>query len=108
MIAPRIAKPTVGVVDEYCERYRDLFVEVRSFEAFKHLHVGMISEAKRKSLPAIAKVRGHVVFETEKLLPGLNHDHPIRCKERMYLIRIVVCAVANHATRVEVAKNVCT
>ena len=58
MIAPRIAKATVGFVDEYCERYRDLFVEVRSFEAFKHLHVGMISEAKRKSLPAIAKVTG--------------------------------------------------
>jgi SRSO17 transposase len=58
MVAPRIAKPTVRFVDEYCEHYRDLFVEVRSFEAFKHLHLGMISEAKRKSLPAIAKVTG--------------------------------------------------
>ena len=58
MIAPRRAKPTVRFVDDYCERYRDLFIEVRSFEAFKHLHLGMISEAKRKSLPAIAKVTG--------------------------------------------------
>ena len=38
--------------------YQDLFAEVKSFEAFKHLHVGMISEVKRKSLPTIAKVTG--------------------------------------------------
>ncbi|MBD1916446.1 transposase, partial [Phormidium sp. FACHB-77] len=53
-----MAKPTVRFVDDYCESYRNLFAEVRSFEAFKHLHVGMISEVKRKSLPAIAKVTG--------------------------------------------------
>ena len=58
MVAPRRAKPTVRFVDDYCEMYQDLFAEVRSFEAFKHLHIGMISEAKRKSLPAIAKVVG--------------------------------------------------
>src|SRR4028118_253867 len=34
------------------------FGEVRSFEAFKHLHVGMISPIKRKTLPEIAKVVG--------------------------------------------------
>ena len=58
MTAPRAAQPTVGFVDEYCASYQDLFVEVRAFEAFKHLHLGMISEIKRKSLPAIAKVTG--------------------------------------------------
>ena len=31
---------------------------MRSFEAFKYLHVGMISDIKRKSLPAIAKIVG--------------------------------------------------
>lgn len=34
------------------------FGEVRSFEAFKFLHLGMISDIKRKSLPAIARVVG--------------------------------------------------
>lgn len=34
------------------------FHKARSFEAFKHLHLGMISDIKRKSLPAIAKVAG--------------------------------------------------
>jgi SRSO17 transposase len=38
--------------------YAGLFPEVRSFEAFKLLHLGMISEIKRKSLPAIVKAVG--------------------------------------------------
>jgi SRSO17 transposase len=58
MVEPRPATPTVAFVDEYCRWYQSLFPEVRSFEAFKFLHVGMISELKRKSLPAIAKVVG--------------------------------------------------
>lgn len=58
MIAPREARPTVKFVDEYCEDYRKLFPEVRSFEAFKQLQVGIVSEIKRKTLPAIAKVVG--------------------------------------------------
>jgi SRSO17 transposase len=45
-------------VDEYCQLYEGLFPEVRSYEAFKLLHLGMISEIKRKSLPAIAKAVG--------------------------------------------------
>jgi SRSO17 transposase len=45
-------------VDEYCQLYEGLFPEVRSFEAFKFLHLGMISEIKRKSLPAIARAVG--------------------------------------------------
>ncbi|MBW4434716.1 MAG: IS701 family transposase [Pelatocladus maniniholoensis HA4357-MV3] len=36
----------------------NIFPEVRSFESFKYLHVGMISQIKRKSLPEIAKVVG--------------------------------------------------
>lgn len=58
MLEPRIAKPTVSFIDDYCALYRSLFPEVRSFEAFKHLHVGMIADIKRKSLPAIARVVG--------------------------------------------------
>lgn len=58
MVEPRPAKPTVEFIDEYCQWYQSLFAEVRSFEAFKQLHLGLISEAKRKSLPAIARVSG--------------------------------------------------
>jgi SRSO17 transposase len=54
----REAQPTVGFIDEYCAGYKDLFPEVRSYECFKYLHLGIISEIKRKSLPEIAKVVG--------------------------------------------------
>ena len=58
MSKARQAIPTVTFVDEYCRLYQDLFPDVRSFEHFKFLHVGMLSEIKRKTLPAIAKVAG--------------------------------------------------
>lgn len=44
MVEPREAAETIKFVDDYCEWYRTLFPEVRSFEAFKYLHVGMISD----------------------------------------------------------------
>jgi SRSO17 transposase len=58
MTAPRDPKPTVTFIDTYCTYYRDLFPEVRSFENFKALHLGMLSDIKRKTLPEIAKVAG--------------------------------------------------
>ncbi len=58
MSKAREAIPTVTFIDEYCQLYQDLFPDVRSFEHFKYLHVGMLSEIKRKTLPAIAKVGG--------------------------------------------------
>ncbi len=58
MDKPRAARPTIKFIDEYCDFYRNLFPEVRSFEAFKHLHVGMISPIKRKTIPKIALVAG--------------------------------------------------
>lgn len=58
MTQARAAKPTVAFVDEYCQLYQDLFPDVRSFEHFKHVMIGMLSEIKRKTLPAIAKATG--------------------------------------------------
>jgi SRSO17 transposase len=52
MFEPTEARTTIKFVDDYCEWYRKLFPEVRSFEAFKYLHIGMISDIKRKTLPA--------------------------------------------------------
>ncbi len=53
---PRDAQPTVALIDEYCAEYKGLFKEVRNYECFKYLHLGIISPIKRKSLPEIAKV----------------------------------------------------
>jgi len=58
MTEPRPASPTVKFVDDYCQWYQPIFPEVRSFEAFKNLHIGMLADIKRKSLPAIARVAG--------------------------------------------------
>jgi len=52
----RDAHPTVAIIDEYCAEYKDLFKEVRNYECFKYLHLGIMSSIKRKSLPEIAKV----------------------------------------------------
>jgi SRSO17 transposase len=58
MVEPRQPVLTVKFIDEYCQIYQNIFPEVRSFEAFKYLHIGMISDIKRKTLPSIAKVIG--------------------------------------------------
>ena len=58
MSKARQAIPTVAFIDEYGRLYQDVFPDVRSFEHFKFLHVGMLSDIKRKTLPAIAKVAG--------------------------------------------------
>lgn len=58
MFEEREPTPTIKFIDDYCQWYRKLFPEVRSYEAFKYIHVGMLSELKRKSLPEIARIVG--------------------------------------------------
>jgi SRSO17 transposase len=58
MSMPRDPKATGGFVDHYCAYYRTLFADVRSFEQFTALHVGVSAELPRKTLPAIARAVG--------------------------------------------------
>ena len=67
MVKPRSPQLTVKCVDTYSELYRDLFIEVRAYESFKYLQLGLISDLKRKSLPAIAKAVGKTNAQ------GLHH-----------------------------------
>lgn len=46
MIAPKQAKQTFPLIDEYCEYYKNLFSEVKSYEDFKNIQTGMLSEIK--------------------------------------------------------------
>jgi SRSO17 transposase len=55
---PRTPETTIPLVDQYCAYYQDLFPDVRSYESFTLLHLGIISNIKRKSLPELAKVVG--------------------------------------------------
>ena len=54
----RDAQSTVSLIDQYCDSYKELFPEVRSYECFKYIHQGIVSPIKKKSLPEIAKVVG--------------------------------------------------
>src|SRR5690242_16139241 len=59
MTARKAPTTTVTFVDQYCSFYQDLFsADIRSYQYFKHLHLGLISELPRKSLPAIARAVG--------------------------------------------------
>lgn len=58
MIEQREPVATVGFIDEYCQVYRPWFADVRNFENFKFLHLGMLSEVPHKSLPAISRLVG--------------------------------------------------
>lgn len=49
------AAATVTFIDEYCQLYEDVFPDVWSFEHFKQIQIGMLSEIKRKTLRAIGK-----------------------------------------------------
>ena len=53
---PRTPEETVPIIDDYCQFYQSLFSDVRNYEYFKYLHLGLISSIPRKSLPQISKV----------------------------------------------------
>lgn len=58
MVKPRPASQSLQIVDNYCQRYKKLFPDVRSYEAFRDLHLGLLSDIKRKSFPALAAILG--------------------------------------------------
>lgn len=58
MSLPRPAQPTLAFIDAYCQPFRPLFDDVRSFEHFKALHAGLLSELPRKTPPALARFLG--------------------------------------------------
>src|SRR6516164_6774818 len=55
MTRVREATPTVACIDAYCAHYRSVFHNVRHFEQFTQLILGLVAETKRKSLPRLAK-----------------------------------------------------
>ena len=55
MTNPREPTHTVAFVDAYCAHYRAVFTNVRHFEQFTPLQLGLLAETKRKSLPRLAR-----------------------------------------------------
>ena len=58
MTAPRSPRSTLSVVESHCAHFAHLFAEVRSFENFQALHLGLLSPLPRKTLPALAHFLG--------------------------------------------------
>jgi SRSO17 transposase len=73
MVKPRPDQKNATMVYEYCSLYRDLFPEVRSYECFKYLHIGLLSVIKRKTLPAIVREVG---LENEQSLHNFLTSSP--------------------------------
>jgi len=67
MVQPSPPPPVVKFVDEYCYWYKSLFLDIRSLEAFKYFYIGCVSELKRNTLPALAKIVGLDNYQ------GLHH-----------------------------------
>ena len=55
MTRVRPANHTVAFIDAYCAHFRSVFHNVRHFERFTQLILGLVAETKRKSLPRLAK-----------------------------------------------------
>src|SRR5215469_5655669 len=55
MTKTRRATSTVAFVEQYCAPYRSLFKNVRPFEQFTALHLGLLAETRHKSLPPLGK-----------------------------------------------------
>jgi SRSO17 transposase len=51
----RPATPTVAFIDQYCAQYRGLFHNVLHFDQFTALHLGLLAETRRKSLPRLGQ-----------------------------------------------------
>ena len=74
MTARKEPAQTVSFIDQYCSFYQDLFAaDVRSYQYFKHLHLGLIAELPRKSLPALARAVG---LEDGQELPHFLANSP--------------------------------
>jgi SRSO17 transposase len=58
MTQPRAAAQTISFIDKYCSYYQTTFPEVRSYEAFKQMLLGIITPSQRKSLTTIGEIVG--------------------------------------------------
>jgi SRSO17 transposase len=87
MTIPRPATETVSFIDDYAARYRDIFDDVRSFDHFSRLHIGLLSDVARKSLPAIGRVAGAQPQALHHFIANAEWDVSKLRKRRLQLTR---------------------
>lgn len=100
MTLKREAAQLVSFVDQYCSFFQDLFADdVRNYECFKYLHLGLISELPRKSLPAIARAVGledgqplhHFIAQARWDVTDFRARRLERIKKVLYGRTIILC-----------------
>jgi SRSO17 transposase len=88
---PREPKATVSFIDQYCAYYRAVLPEVRSFAQVTALHLGMIAELPRKTLPALARaVGGDAAQALHHFLTQSPWEVIALRKKRLTLLKAVV------------------
>ncbi|HEV8194815.1 MAG TPA: IS701 family transposase, partial [Ktedonobacterales bacterium] len=83
--------PTVAFVDDYCAHYCAVFPNVRQFEQFTHLELGLVAETKRKSLPRLA--------QTTKADPQALHHFLAKAEWSVEALRAVRLELTRQALR---------
>ena len=63
------------MIDDYCQCYQSLFSDVRNYKYFKYLHLGLISEIKRKSLTQLSKVLNISSEELHHFFDLFSHNY---------------------------------
>src|SRR5258708_14804076 len=91
MTKPREPTPTVAFVDDYCAPYRAVFPNVRQFEQFTHLELGLVAETKRKSLPRLG--------QTTKADPQALHHFLAKADWSVDAVRAVRLALTRQPLR---------
>src|SRR5260370_8666858 len=89
MTKPREPIPTVAFVDDYCTHYRAVFPNVRQFEQFTRLELGLVAETKRNSLPRLA--------QTTKADPQAFHHFLAKAAWSVEALRAVRLDLTRHA-----------
>jgi SRSO17 transposase len=91
MTAVRSATETVAFIDAYTAAYRDLFQDVRSFDHFTRLQLGLISDVARTSLPAIGRVAGAEPQALHHVVANADWDVTHLRQRRLQLTRSALC-----------------
>src|SRR5690242_16011833 len=91
MTKARDPVPTVAFIDDYCAHYRSVFPNVRQFEQFTHLELGLTAETKRKSLPRLA--------QTAKADPQALHHFLAKADWSVEALRAVRLELTRQALR---------
>lgn len=90
MTPPRPAATTITAIDAYAQAYQSLFSDVRSYNHFKQLLLGLMAEIPRKSLPAIARAVGADAQALHHFLCDSPWQVSALRKQRLHLLQEIV------------------